>query len=65
MPYRTTHSVKHFPVDLDFEGRWIFGQETFTSIPAFLEHFDNRPLLGDEGGKYIVAMNIYTLNVHV
>ena len=52
-PYRTTHSVKHFPVDWDREeGVWTFGQETFTCIPAFLEHFDNRPLLGDEGGEF-------------
>jgi hypothetical protein len=60
---RTTHTVKHFPVDFDRDGTWTFGQETFTSIPAFLEHFDNRPLLGDEGGKLIVLKYAYPREV--
>ena len=47
---RSTHTVKHFQVNLIPEGLWSFGQETFSSIPSFLEHFDNRPLLGDDGG---------------
>ncbi|CAI8043468.1 Dual adapter for phosphotyrosine and 3-phosphotyrosine and 3-phosphoinositide [Geodia barretti] len=61
-PRRTTHTVKHFPVDFDRDA-WTFGQETFTSIPAFLEHFDNRPLLGDEGGKLIVLKYPYPREV--
>jgi hypothetical protein len=60
---RTTHTVKHFQVDVNPGGLWSFGQETFTTIPAFLEHFDNRPLLGDEGGKLIVLKYPYPREV--
>jgi hypothetical protein len=60
---RATHSVKHFQVNLNPGGLWTFGQEIFTSIPSFLEHFDNRPLLGDEGGRLIVLKYPYPREV--
>lgn len=60
---RTTHTVKHFPVVVKQGGTWTFGQETFSSLPSFLEHFDNRPLLGDEGGKLIVLKYPYPREV--
>ena len=41
----------HFPVTMKPDC-WIFGQETFTNVLQFLEHFDNRPLLGDNAGEY-------------
>jgi len=40
----------HFPVTMKPDC-WIFGQETFTDVLQFLEHFDNRPLLGDNAGE--------------
>jgi hypothetical protein len=28
----------------------VFGQEKFSNVKEFIEHFDNRPLLGDDTG---------------
>ena len=48
--YRSTHSVKHFRVDIH-KGMIVFGQEKFSNVKGFIEHFDNRPLLGDDTGR--------------
>ena len=29
----------------------MFGQEKFSDVESFIEHFDNRPLLGDDTGE--------------
>ena len=47
--YRSTHSVKHFKVNIQ-KGKIVFGQEKFSNVEAFMEHFDNRPLIGDDTG---------------
>lgn len=48
--YRSTHSVKHFRVDV-VNGKIIFGQEKFSDVDSFIDHFDNRPLIGDDTGS--------------
>ena len=57
--YRSTHSVKHFKVNVQ-KGKIVFGQEKFSTVEAFIEHFDNRPLIGDDTGMYIHILAIYT-----
>ena len=51
--------MKHFKVNVQ-KGKIVFGQEKFSTVEAFIEHFDNRPLIGDDTGMYIHILAIYT-----
>ena len=52
--HRSTHSVKHFKVDIH-KRMIVFGQEKFSNVEEFIEHFDNRPLIGDDTGILYVT----------
>ena len=58
--HRSTHSVKHFKVDIH-KRMIVFGQEKFSNVEEFIEHFDNRPLIGDDTGIIILCENVNCL----
>ncbi|XP_064388951.1 dual adapter for phosphotyrosine and 3-phosphotyrosine and 3-phosphoinositide-like isoform X2 [Halichondria panicea] len=49
---RSAHSVKHFRINVH-KGSLVFGQETFSDLESFLQHFRNYPLIGDETERRI------------
>ena len=50
--------MKHFKVNVQ-KGKIVFGQEKFSNVEEFTEHFDNRPLLGDDTGKWSCVHALY------
>lgn len=53
---RSTHSVKHFQVNVAENGDIILGKEHFNDLDSFQEHFNNIPLFRDETGNYRILL---------
>ena len=54
---RCANSVKHFQIGWD-GSHYTFGMGRFSSLKDFVEHFENKPLIGGQSGKqYFVLLN--------
>ena len=49
--FRCANSVKHFQIGWDGD-QYTFGMGKFNNINDFVEHFENKPLIGGESGEY-------------
>lgn len=48
---RCASSVKHFQIGWD-GSQFKFGMGSFSNISEFVEHFENKPLIGGDSGEY-------------
>ena len=48
--FRCANSVKHFQIGWD-GSQYKFGMGTFSCLSEFVEHFENKPLIGGDSGK--------------
>ncbi|XP_069486820.1 dual adapter for phosphotyrosine and 3-phosphotyrosine and 3-phosphoinositide [Ambystoma mexicanum] len=55
---RAKNSVKHFKVERTASS-YKFGFNEFSSLPEFIKHFANQPLIGSETGTLIVLKHPY------
>lgn len=47
--YRCANSVKHFRIGWDGQ-KYTFGMGKFDCLDEFIEHFENKPLIGSDSG---------------
>ena len=56
--YRCASSVKHFQIGWDGT-QFKFGMGSFSNISEFVEHFENKPLIGGDSGKLNTFKEIF------
>jgi hypothetical protein len=47
---RCADSVKHFQIGRDGDQQYTFGMGKFASLNEFVQHFENKPLIGGQSG---------------
>ena len=53
--FRCASSVKHFQIGWD-GSQFKFGMGSFSNISEFVEHFENKPLIGGDSGKLCLVI---------
>ncbi|XP_028513322.1 dual adapter for phosphotyrosine and 3-phosphotyrosine and 3-phosphoinositide [Exaiptasia diaphana] len=60
---RCADSVKHFQIGRDQNQQYTFGMGKFTSLNEFIQHFENKPLIGGDSGVLTLLKYPYPRNV--
>lgn len=61
---RCANSVKHFQIGWDGK-QYTFGMGKFDNLSEFVEHFENKPLIGGDSGLFSVIIIIYNIRGQV
>ncbi|XP_031563612.1 dual adapter for phosphotyrosine and 3-phosphotyrosine and 3-phosphoinositide-like isoform X2 [Actinia tenebrosa] len=60
---RCADSVKHFQIGRDGDQQYTFGMGKFSSLSEFVQHFENKPLIGGESGVLTLLKYPYPRDV--
>lgn len=61
---RSKDAVKHFPVRWD-GNHFLFGFAKFTNVEELISHFENKPVIGGDSGKYNIRYIYTCMSLHV
>ena len=56
--------MKHFQIGWDGK-QYTFGMGKFDNLSEFVEHFENKPLIGGDSGLFSVIIIIYNIRGQV